>query len=123
MENTRVTPDQLPVAREILLDEPVSPVKPTSRVEVRRITMPPRFAAGWHVHNGPVVGSVVAGTVHFQVEGGEETVLEPGEVFHEPAGVPVRFDAGAEGATFLAYFLLADGEQPEIALVGGASVG
>ncbi|MFG2848802.1 cupin domain-containing protein [Kitasatospora sp. NPDC048296] len=121
MENTSVTPNQLPFSREVLLDEPVSPVKPTSRVEVRRITMPPRFAAGWHVHNGPVVGSVVAGTVHFQVEGGPETELKAGEVFHEPVGVPVRFDAGAKGATFLAYFLLADGEQPEIALVDGDS--
>ncbi|MFF9640825.1 cupin domain-containing protein [Kitasatospora aureofaciens] len=117
-----MTPDQLPVGREVLLDEAVSPVKPISRVEVRRITMPPGFAAGWHVHNGPVLGSVVAGLVHFQVEGGPETVLTAGEVFHEPVGVPVRFDAGPEGATFLGYFLLADGEQPEIALVGAVPV-
>ncbi|MFI9159217.1 hypothetical protein [Kitasatospora aureofaciens] len=60
--------------------------------------------------------------MHFQVEGGPETVLTAGEVFHEPVGVPVRFDAGPEGATFLGYFLLADGEQPEIALVGAVPV-
>ncbi|MBV6698218.1 cupin domain-containing protein [Kitasatospora aureofaciens] len=111
-----MTIDQAPLSREVLLDVPVLPVKPTARVEVRRITMQPGFAAGWHVHNCPVVGSVLDGTVRYQVEGGDEVLLTAGEVFHEPEGVPVRFDAGEEGTTFLAYFLLADGEEPEIAL-------
>ncbi|WP_195910986.1 cupin domain-containing protein [Streptomyces kaniharaensis] len=114
-----MTDDQAPLSREILLDVPVLPAKPTARVEVRRITMKPGFAAGWHVHNCPVVGSVLAGSVRYQAEGVDEVVLTAGEVFHEPEGVPVRFDAGDEGATFLAYFLLADGEEPEIALTSG----
>jgi quercetin dioxygenase-like cupin family protein len=43
-------------------------------------------------------------------------VLRAGDVFHEPEGVPVRFDATDEGATFLGYFLLSDGQDPEISM-------
>jgi hypothetical protein len=45
--------------------------------------------------------------VLFQVEGRDEAVLRPGDVFFEPAGVPIaHFDALGDDLTFLAYFML-----------------
>jgi quercetin dioxygenase-like cupin family protein len=77
--------------------------------------MLPGHPAGLHVHNGPVVGSIVEGSVHYQVEGQPESLLGPGDVFYEPEGARVaRFDAGADGATFLAYFLLRADQEPAI---------
>jgi quercetin dioxygenase-like cupin family protein len=119
IKSSEIVTDQPPISRTVLLDAAVSPMKQTSRVEVRRITMLPGFAAGFHVHNGPVFGSIVEGSVDFQLEGQSATLLKAGDVFHEPEGVPVRFDATDEGATFLAYFLLNDGQEPEISMVEG----
>ena len=85
------------------------------RIEVRRIRILPGHAAGLHVHNGSVLGSIVEGSVVYQVEGEQRSVLGPGEVFHEPEGARIaRFDAGDEGVTFLAYFLLSAGQEPAI---------
>jgi quercetin dioxygenase-like cupin family protein len=87
----------------------------TRRVEIRRITIAPGYAAGLHVHNGPVFGSVEAGSAVYQIEGEAETVLGPGDVFYEPEGVRIaRFDAQEDGVTFLGYFLLADGMDAEL---------
>ncbi|MFF4490959.1 cupin domain-containing protein [Streptomyces sp. NPDC001544] len=85
----------------------------TERVQVGRIHRLAGHASGRHVHNGPVVGSIVEGTVRFQVEGQAETVLRPGDVFFEPAGVPIaHFDAMDEDVTFLGYFPLTAGQEP-----------
>jgi len=82
---------------------------------VRQIRIVPGHAAALHVHNGPVVGSIVEGSVTFQVEGEPESMLGPGEVFFEPDGARIaRFDAGEDGVTFLAYFLLGAEQDPEI---------
>lgn len=102
-----------PISRVVVLDAPV-PVKSTSRVEVRRITIRPGFAFGFHVHNCPVFGNIETGSVIFQLAGEPASVLKPGDTFYEPEGANVRFDATDEGATFLGYFLLSDGQQPEI---------
>jgi quercetin dioxygenase-like cupin family protein len=115
--NAAADPDQ-PVSRETLLDAQLRDAKDTHHVEVRRIRIAPGFAAGPHVHNGPVVGSIVDGSVYFQVEGGPETILKAGDVFFEPEGVRIeRFDARNDGVTFLAYFLLAAGQQPELSVL------
>ena len=104
-----------PVSRTTLTDVPLQPAKLTEHIEVRRIRIAPNHAAGLHVHNGPVVGSVVEGSVVFQLEGRPESVLGPGDVFFEPEGARIaRFDAGDDGVTFLAFFLLAAGQQPEL---------
>jgi quercetin dioxygenase-like cupin family protein len=104
-----------PISRDILLDIPIHPIKETHRIEVRRIRIAPGHAAGLHVHNGPVVGSIVAGSVVFQIEGEPESVLGPGEVFFEPEGARIaRFDAGDDGVTFLAYFPLGPDQQAEL---------
>lgn len=110
---------QSPISRVVVMDTPLPTARTTSRVEARRITLAPGFAAGNHVHNGPVFGSILEGSVIFQVEGDPESLLKPGDLFYEPEGVPVRFDATDEGATFLAYFLLSDGQEPEISMLAG----
>jgi quercetin dioxygenase-like cupin family protein len=104
-----------PISRITLLDVPVTKAKQTDRIQIRRIHIAPGHAAGTHVHNGPVVGSVVAGSVTFQIDGEAASTLGPGDVFYEPEDALIaRFDAGADGVTFLAYFLLGDGQEPEI---------
>jgi len=85
------------------------------RIEVRRIRILPGHAAVLHVHNGSVLGSIVEGSVVYQVEGEQRSVFGPGELFHEPEGARIaRFDAGDEGVTFLAHFLLSAGQEPAI---------
>ncbi|MQY28340.1 (R)-mandelonitrile lyase [Nocardia aurantia] len=105
-----------PISRVIVLDQPVAPVHTAHRVEIRRITLAPGVVAGLHVHNGPVFGSIETGSVVYQIDGEPASILGPGDVFHEPRDVRIaRFDALAEGVTFLGYFLLDDGQTPEIA--------
>ena len=87
----------------------------THHIEFRRIQIVPGHAAGLHVHNGPVVGSILDGSATFQIEGEPESILGPGDVFFEPEGAHIaRFDARDDGVTFLAYFLLDEGQDPEI---------
>jgi diamine N-acetyltransferase len=91
------------VVQDALLEHPVDIV----RVETRRISIGPNVAAGLHVHNGPVIGSIETGSAIYQVEGDPERLLATGDVFFEPEGARVaRFDGGPEGVTFLAHFPL-----------------
>jgi quercetin dioxygenase-like cupin family protein len=108
------SPDQ-PITRTVLLDARLRRLKPTARVEIREIRILPGHAAGAHVHNGPVVGSILAGSAVYQIEGQPASVLWPGDVFFEPEGEHItRFDAGEDGVTFLAYFLLAPNEDARL---------
>jgi len=103
------------VERRVLMDVQLPATEPTDHVQVRRITMQPGVAAGAHVHNGPVFGHIVAGSVVFQIKGEEPEVLVAGDVFYEPEAVTItRFDARDDGVTFIGYFLLGAGQQPEI---------
>jgi quercetin dioxygenase-like cupin family protein len=103
------------VSRAVVLDARFADVRPAARVEVREIRILAGHAAGVHVHNGPVVGSILAGSAIYQVEGQPESVLRPGDVFYEPEGQRItRFDATDEGVTFLGYFILAPDEEPQI---------
>ena len=109
-----------PITRDVLLDARLARAKDTHRVQVRRIRIIPGHAAGLHVHNGPVVGSIVDGSAVYQVEGAQETVLRPGDVFYEPEGARIaRFDAQDAGVTFLAYFLLGPDQEPELSFPAG----
>ncbi|WP_225726714.1 MULTISPECIES: cupin domain-containing protein [unclassified Nocardia] len=106
-------------SRTIVLDTELTPAKPTERIQVRRIGMPAGAAAGLHVHNGPVVGSIVSGSVAYQIDGEPEVVLHPGDVFFEPEGVRIaRFDALDEDVVFLAYFPLSADQEPEVEFPG-----
>jgi quercetin dioxygenase-like cupin family protein len=109
-----------PITRTIVSDVCLPDVKPVHRVQVREIKIAPSQPAGLHVHNGPVFGNVVAGTVVYQVDGQPAQVLRPGDVFYEPEGARIaRFDAQDEAVTFLAYFLLTPGQEPELVMLGG----
>ena len=45
-------------------------------------------------------------------------MLRPGDVFYEPEGARIaRFDAQDDGVTFLAYFLLSPGQEPELTML------
>ncbi|MFB9838672.1 (R)-mandelonitrile lyase [Actinoallomurus acaciae] len=104
-----------PLSRVIVMDQRLPEPLATRRVEIRRITIAPGYAAGLHVHNGPVFGSIEAGAAVYQIEGEAETILGPGDVFYEPEGVRIaRFDAQEDGVTFLGYFLLADGVDADL---------
>jgi quercetin dioxygenase-like cupin family protein len=104
-----------PIVRSVVLDARFDAVRAAARVEVREIRILPGFAAGLHIHNGPVVGSIVAGSAIYQIEGQPEILLETGDVFYEPEGARIaRFDATDEGVTFLAYFVLGPDEQAEM---------
>jgi quercetin dioxygenase-like cupin family protein len=111
------TPDR-PITRTLLANAQLPDTKQVSRVEIRRIRILPGHAAGVHVHNGPVVGSIVEGSVAYQIDGEAASVLEAGDVFYEPEGVRIlRFDPGADGVTFLAYFPLGPGQEAAIEMV------
>ena len=103
------------VTRTTLQVTRLESVHQTAAVEIRRITLAPDFAVGFHLHNGPVFGTVVEGSVTYQIEGEPAAVLHAGDIFYEPAHAPIaRFDAAEEGAVFLGYFLLEDGQVPEL---------
>jgi len=107
-----------PISRTVILDARFDSVRQAERVEIREIRILPGHAAGMHVHNGPVVGSILAGSAVYQIDGEPESVLRPGDVFYEPEGARIaRFDATGEGVTFLGYFILGPGEQAQIAFV------
>jgi len=107
-----------PVTRTIVSDFRLPAAKATDRVQVREIKIRPSQPAGLHVHNGPVLGSIVAGSVIYQIDGEPATVLGPGDVFYEPEGARIaRFDAQDDGVTFLAYFLLSPGQEPELTML------
>ena len=109
-----------PIARDVMLDVRLARAKDTHRVQVRRIRILPGQAAGLHVHNCPVVGSIAEGSAVFQIEGEPEAVLRPGDVFYEPEGARItRFDAQDAGVTFLAYFLLGPDQEPEASFPAG----
>ena len=108
------TPEQ-PLTRTVVMDARLGQVKDISHVEIREIRILPGYAAGPHVHNGPVVGSILTGSAIYQIEGQPDSVLRAGDVFFEPEGERIaRFDATDEGVTFLGYFLLAPGQDASI---------
>jgi quercetin dioxygenase-like cupin family protein len=91
------TPEQ-PISRTVVLDARFERVKAAERVEVREIRILAGHDAGVHVHNGPVLGSILDGSAIYQIEGQPESVLKPGDVFYEPEGARIaRFDATEEG--------------------------
>lgn len=103
------------VSRAIVLDVPLNPSLDVGRMQVRRITMAPGVAAGAHVHNGPVFGNIVEGSVVYQIEGQPETLLRVGDTFYEPADTVIsRFDATGEGVVFYGYFPVRADQEPTL---------
>jgi quercetin dioxygenase-like cupin family protein len=107
--------DTPPVTRTVVLDQLLATPSTTHRVEVRRIGIAAGQPAGLHIHNCPVFGNIEAGSVVYQIDGQPESVLTPGDTFHEPQGARIaRFDPQDDGVTFLAYFLLDAGQTAEL---------
>jgi quercetin dioxygenase-like cupin family protein len=107
-----------PVTRKLLGQAVLDQVKPIDRIEMREITLQPGVAGGLHVHNGPVVGNVVRGSVVYQIDGQAENVLRAGDVFYEPEGARIaRFDAQEDGVTFIAFFPLSPGDDAELTML------
>ena len=103
------------VSRAIVLDVPLNPSLDVGRMQVRRITMAPGVAAGAHVHNGPVFGNIVEGSVVYQIEGQPETLLRAGDTFYEPADTVIsRFDATGEGVVFYGCFPVRADQEPTL---------
>lgn len=108
------------ITRTVLAEITLARATPVERIETRRIRIPAGTAAGLHVHNGPVVGSISEGSVVYQIEGEPVVVLKPGDAFYEPEGARIaRFDALDEDVTFVAHFLLTAGQQPELEFLTG----
>lgn len=108
------------ITRTTLADIALAQAKTIGRIETRRIRMPAGVAGGLHVHNCPVVGCIVEGSVAYQVEGDGVVVLVPGDVFYEAEGARIaRFDALDDDVTFVAHFLLSVGQQPELDVPAG----
>jgi quercetin dioxygenase-like cupin family protein len=104
-----------PVTRTLVLEQRLPEPRLVDHVELRRITIAPNFGTGLHVHNGPVFGSIESGSAVYQIEGEPESVLTPGDVFHEPEAARIaRFDAQEDGVTFLACFPAGPGETPSL---------
>jgi quercetin dioxygenase-like cupin family protein len=68
------------------------------RVTVLELTFPPSFMSAKHRHPGFVLGYVLEGEFRFHMEGEQETVLAPGDVFYEPPG-RVHLPSGSGSAT------------------------
>lgn len=85
-----------------------------NQVEVKQIEFRPEQATGYHFHPCPVVGYIVEGTVHFQVEGEPAKILKAGDAFFEPANKNIlHFDNASktDAMTFIAFYLLENKNQ------------
>ena len=108
------------LSRVVLSDIALAHAKAVERIETRRIRMPAGVAAGPHVHNCPVMGTILEGSVAYEIEGEPVVVLTPGDAFYEAEGARLaRFDALDGDVTFIAHFLLSAGQQPEIDVPAG----
>src|ERR1700731_1002498 len=90
------------------------------KVEIRESVFQPGQKTGLHFHPCPVVGYIAEGTVAFQIEGGEEKTLRPGDAFFEPFNVKIlRFDnaSDSKGMKFIAFYLLDTGEDELIRML------
>lgn len=103
------------ITRETLAHHLLATRLTVDHVEVRRISIASGVMPGAHWHNGPVFGVIERGSVFFQVDGDDERVLRAGDTFLEPADTTItRFDATDEGVTFLAWFPMPSGVDPDL---------
>lgn len=102
------------VTRTDLLTTQLESKQGLSKVEIKKIVIPPNGKATYHLHPCPVVGHVVSGTVLFQIEGEEQQFIHAGEAFYEPKNQPIQhFDnaSSSEPLIFIAYYLLENNEE------------
>jgi quercetin dioxygenase-like cupin family protein len=98
------------VHRRDLLSVALNAVASIERAQLTRIELPPGVASGAHRHPCDVVGTILSGSIQFEIDGQAATVLHTGDAFFEPRDSHVlRFDNAAdnEPAVFLACYLIA----------------
>jgi quercetin dioxygenase-like cupin family protein len=73
--------------------------------------IPVDVSSGWHHHPGEEVGYIVAGTVRMERRDGESRVLNAGDGFLIPPGVPHNAtDLGPDTGRMLSTYIVATGE-------------
>jgi quercetin dioxygenase-like cupin family protein len=112
-------PDTLPpVARKPILSAMIEGTKNVQRIEGTEIRLAANQRVGVHLHPCPVAGLIVTGSIVFQIDGQPEHTLKPGDAFFEPANTRIlRFDAGDEPATFVAFYLLGTNDHDLIKMI------
>lgn len=89
---------------------------PAGRVNAMRVDYAPGgFTAGTHRHPAGAYVYVMEGSVEFGIDNGEPFVLKAGESYFEPPGALHSVSRNASQtlpASLLAFFVLADGEEP-----------
>lgn len=107
------------VTRTDLLTVHLHDKQSLSKVEIKKIVIPQKGKADYHLHSCPVVGYVVSGTLLFQIEGQSSYLIKAGEVFYEPKNQPIlHFDNASDSTPliFVAYYLL-EGDEDLITLL------
>ena len=110
------------VERKSLLAAALGATVAVERVEIQQIELPPGKAVGLHRHPCPVVGYVATGEINFQIAREPAQRLRPGDAFYEPCGARVaHFDNASHtaGATFIAFYLLANSQREFIEMLDG----
>jgi quercetin dioxygenase-like cupin family protein len=106
------------IVRKSLLTAMLDSTKPVTRVEVKQIDFKPGQKSGVHSHPIPVVGLITKGSVVIQIDGQPEQIVKAGEAFYEPADMRVtKFDARDEATTFVAFYLMGDGDEKLITML------
>jgi quercetin dioxygenase-like cupin family protein len=73
--------------------------------------IPVDVSSGWHHHPGEEVGYIVAGTVRMERRDGDTTVLNAGDGFLIPPGVPHNAtDLGPDTGRMLSTYIVRTGE-------------
>jgi len=111
-QNASSAPQQ--IVRRDLLTAALDAGARIDRVEIKRIDLAPGQPTGLHRHPCPVVGTIVAGTILFQIDGQAAKTLQAGDALFEPANVRIlHFDNPSmqQSASFIAMYLLGGGER------------
>ncbi|MCZ8018312.1 cupin domain-containing protein [Novosphingobium sp.] len=82
------------------------------QVIVQSRAFPPGGESGWHVHPGTEIAYITSGRLELQVKG-KTTVLEPGDSFTMPRGVPHNgVNRGTEAAKVVITLVVDKGVAP-----------
>ena len=77
-----------------------------------RTEIPVGVSSGWHTHPGEEIGYIVRGTVSMEIEGRPTLLLQAGDGFLIPPGVPHNaLDLGPDGGQMLSTYLV-DPDEP-----------
>jgi quercetin dioxygenase-like cupin family protein len=106
------------IVRHPVLTAHLDGKKLVDHVEVKRITLAPGQPTGYHFHPCPVISIVERGEILFQIEGEPPQTKRAGDAIFEPANTKIlHFDATREPATFVAFYLLGEGEEELIRML------